>query len=273
MSSTPPFLRPRQSPSTLMGSAILLMLAFALTGIGVYPGLLLPPLAALIVGLWLLQRGQNKLLSFSGWSIALLSGVVMAIYRPDGFSYPQLFAVDSLYPGGKPYTQFINLGKLLGGIAVAMWLLLPRLKEDMSALCITKNWAGIAAGVVAVMLPAMLILELNLAPKPGVYIALFLVSNLLLTCFSEEVFYRLLVQQPATAQIQKKYYGAVFGVTCATAFFMLTHFTLNAELALVMGIAGFAYAMVFCLTNSVLASILTHFLVNAIHFAFLSYPL
>lgn len=273
MDSTLPSRHPREITTAVLASAALLLSALVMAAIGIYPAQLVLPLAALIAGLWLLQSRSNRFQRFMGWFVALLSGIMMALYRPDGFSYPQLFAVESLYPGGKPFAQFINLGKFMGAIAVAIWLLLPRLKEDAGALKAPRNWLVVAAGVAAVILPAVFILELSVVPKAGKYLALFLLSNLVLTCFSEEVFYRLLVQQPAASLSQNPRYGAMVGIACATAFFVLTHFSPNVEIWLVMAIAGLAYAVVYSVTKSVLASIFTHFLVNATHFAFFNYPL
>src|SRR5687768_2471165 len=119
------------------------------------------------------------------WIAVFVVGVFMALYRPEGFSYFNSISVDQLYDQGKPYQQFVNLGKFFGAAIIFIWIMLGSIKEDI-VLALTRRNLVIAAGsALGVLLLAMLLLNLGFITKFTKFTIIFLAINLVVTCFSE----------------------------------------------------------------------------------------
>jgi len=239
---------------------------------------LLPPVhvlcAALLIGLlFMYDTAQATYLKAPAWIGVFVAGIFMALYRPEGFSYWNSISVEQLHDNGKPYQQFVNLGKFFGALIIFCWVMIGSIKSDVRRAMFRRNLGIIFAFALSVLLLATLILDLNLTPKISDLMLLFLLINLVVTCFSEEAFYRLVVQKPSERAFSTVWISRLFGVAVVSTFFALTHFSGDPYILAVMIIAGVFYAVVYALTRSVSAAILTHFLVNALHFIFLPYPL
>lgn len=230
--------------------------------------------AALLVALLFGHDKANaRYLKVLAWVAVFLVGMFMALYRPEGFSYFNSISVEQLHDNGKPYQQFVNLGKFFGALIIFSWLMMGRISADLLRALTRRNLAIAFTSALGVLALATLILSLPVIPKFSEITIVFMVINLLVTCFSEETFYRLIVQQPSERAFAAVRVQRVFGVVVAAAFFTLTHLSGDLKILAVMAVAGTFYAIVYALTRSVSASILTHFLVNAVHFIFLPYPI
>lgn len=229
--------------------------------------------ALLIAFLFCHAHAKATYLRILLWLGVFVVGVFVALYRPEGFSYFNSISVDQLHEQGKPYQQFVNLGKFFGAAIIFIWVMLGSVKEDI-ALALTRKNVLIAAGsALIVLLLAMLLLNLSFIPKFSQFTIIFLVINLIVTCFSEETFYRLVVQHPSEKAFSGIMASRVFGVLVASAFFTLTHLSDQWHVLAVMFIAGIFYAITYALTRSLTSTIFAHFSVNALHFMFLPYPL
>jgi len=104
------------------------------------------------------------------------------------------------------------------------------------------------------------------------YTAIFLITNLLFTCVAEEAFFRGFMQE----QLMRGMSGWRAGITVATAIsaalFGVSHASGGFLLVLLATIAGLGYAYAYLSTRRVEAAILTHFLLNAVHFVAFTYP-
>jgi len=99
------------------------------------------------------------------------------------------------------------------------------------------------------------------------------VSNLFFTCITEEVFFRLFLQD-TFLKISSKYtkWSAPIGIGVASLLFGIAHFAGGTKYIVLACIAGIFYGYAYYKTGKIEASILTHFLLNATHFIFFSYP-
>jgi len=216
---------------------------------------------------------QTTYLRAFSWSAVFLIGTFMALYRPEDFSYFNSISTDQLHEQGKPYQQFVNLGKFFGAVILFIWIMLGSVKEDIALALTRKNLLIAGSAVLGILLLAMVIMNLGFIPKLSQFTFIFLIINLVVTCFSEETFYRLVVQRPSEKAFFNLRASRIFGVLVASAFFTLTHVSDQWYVLTVMVIAGTAYAITFALTRSLTSTIFAHFSVNAIHFIFLPYPL
>jgi membrane protease YdiL (CAAX protease family) len=233
---------------------------------------------AMVLALYNYLLQANKPVGlYLAWTLALVLGIAVGLYRPAGFSYPLVFSVNQLYEGGLPFSLYVNTAKLLAGYIIVYFLISSRIAADVFIRSRLQQYVfAIAVGVIVVLL-ASLLLGLEFHLKPLNYILMFGLANLLVTCVAEEAFMRLLLQ----AQLQKfiatkvnsVFWLEAIPLLIATLIFVVTHLVTSLNAILVFGLAGFTYGLVYSLTKNLWACVAVHFTVNIIHFALLTYPL
>ncbi len=263
-------------------SFILLVLGLIAVLLGLMP-LQIWVINIVFFGLLLSYKLQNRE-GFKAilWIAVLITGLIIGLYRPQGFNYPLLFSIEALHTAGKPFDLYINTGKLLAGY-LALVVLIQYIKDKNAFMYNTQHQVllivflnGVVVGV------ATILLQLKWHPKPEfIWLTLiFLTSNLLVTVVTEEVFMRLIVQRQITQWLNnieklngKALYIEGIAVTTTSLIFLITHSTQSVATSITFFIAGFAYAFAYSLTKNITAPIATHFGVNLLHFCFLTYPL
>lgn len=116
-------------------------------------------------------------------------------------------------------------------------------------------------------------------PKWGAYVLCFAFFNLFVTCVKEELFFRCILQE-GIQHLCCRFIGHRQLSTLATLglsalIFTAAHFHTGpgAPLRLLLiFLAGILYALVYQLTRSVSLAIVTHFIVNLLHFSLFTYP-
>jgi membrane protease YdiL (CAAX protease family) len=268
----------RTTPITNVYGVVPLIILIAVLGaFGLLPWLLIP--IALIAATFLkaFVFYKNNLIPASTWFFSLICLLLLATYKPEGFTYPLIFAVNSLHENGLPYAHYINIGKLIAGIVVAAFLWTD-IRDDFRYFLSIRSWMIIVISVLVVLFLSVIVLKLGFYPKFTEYTLLFLLFNLVFTCFSEEAFYRLFVQSSVeklsvTVLSSNILLSRFLGVSCATVVFVITHLPSTVDTLIVIFTAGAIYALIYAFTRSLFAAILTHFMVNALHFSLFEYPI
>lgn len=233
-----------------------------------------------VVSLVLYARSinQNKLvLGGLLWVSAIVLGVLVGLYKPQGFSSPLIFRVEQFYEGGLPFELRVNISIALAGYAILFCLPLNYQPKNVY---IPQLLYQVIASVFlsfVVIVVAYFILNLEFHIKPLRYILLFSLVNLCVTCIAEEAFMRLLLQAQLHQFIARitaqKYIQEYLPLLLATILFVLTHYPPTLEMTFVYALAGFSYGLIYLITKNIWASVGVHFLVNLLHFSFFSYPL
>lgn len=261
-------------------STPLLAMAVALSVTGFLPGSVMVLIALFALALVAFRKGlfhHRNLVTVPAWLLAVISGLAVGLYRPDGFNYPLIFSTEQLHEGGLPFALYVNIGKGLAGW-LALLLLLPLVDRRNAVVQGALSTVGLVLILTAIILiTAVVLLDLALFTKPVGYLLPFGLVNLLITCVAEEAFMRLLFQLSLalafTRLIPRQWPPQIIALLLTTGLFILTHSVASVELMVVFGLAGFCYGLVFLLTRNIYACIALHFLVNFMHFAFLTYPL
>jgi membrane protease YdiL (CAAX protease family) len=243
---------------------------------------LLPLVVALLVVVFTLAlmffrycTSTNKTIAaFITWLLVIVLGVAVGLYRPAGFNYPLIFSLNQLHEGGKPFSLYINIAKLLAGYITVYFLLSVGLQAYIKSQ--TRQYAlAIGLGFIIVIL-AYFALGLGFYLKPLKYVALFGLVNLLVTCVAEEAFMRLLLQaqlQKFLSELASGFWLEAIPLLITTAIFVLLHLSSNLNVLWVFALAGFSYGLVYSLTKNLWACVAVHFTVNILHFSLLTYPL
>ena len=168
----------------------------------------------------------------------------------------------------------LDVGKVSTGLLLFA-LLVPRVS---SAAEVRQHWkatlaisiVGTAVTVGAAVAMGFVRFEPRLLPETAVR----LVSNLLFTCIAEESFIRGLVQEEmhrAAERSQRRGLHAVVVAVSAIAF-GAAHAAGGLHYVLLATLGGVANALAYAKARKVEASVVTHFMLNAVHFVFFAHP-
>lgn len=200
----------------------------------------------------------------------------VASYEPQGFAYPLLLSLAG--DAGEParYELSVDFAKGIAGFLL-LYLLWPK---RMANEWVADKWISALFVLLASLIiigVAILVLGLQWQSKPIEQILQFAVVSLLITCVAEEVFLRFLFQQSLRNTIANftriRALQEIIPLLLVTCVFVAIHSGLSGAAVWVYALAGFLYGLSYTLGKNIVYPIALHFLVNQIHFSFLTYPL
>lgn len=200
----------------------------------------------------------------------------VASYEPEGFAYPLLFSLADDAGEAARYELSVDFAKGIAGFLL-LYLLWPKRAANEF---IAGKWFSISVLLLAPLLiisVAISVLGLQWQPKPIEQILQFAAVSLLITCVAEEVFMRFLFQQNLRNAIasftDNRALQEIIPLLLVTGIFVAIHAGISGAAVWVYALAGFLYGLSYTLGKNILYPIVIHFLVNQIHFSFLTYPL
>ncbi|WP_170762120.1 CPBP family intramembrane glutamic endopeptidase [Ruegeria lacuscaerulensis] len=229
---------------------------------------LVTPLAVGIAGLGLLGAASLHRLSGSafvaGHVALILWCVALASHLVPGFH--NLLILDRVQsgPDSSAFTMYLNLDKPM--VLFAVLLVWPGMLHSV----VPTRKAPLAIGLVT--LPVLFLLGVVTgAIRPEINMPawwlIFALSNLFLTCLTEEAFFRGYLQSAIVSKL-----GVLLGVTAASVLFGLAHFAGGPALVVFASILGAACGLGYYATGRLWVSVLMHFGFNALHLALFTYP-
>lgn len=202
----------------------------------------------------------------------LILGCGLALHIVPGFHNLQVLDKVKISEDGIPFSLYLNFDKTIVGIFIL---------GILHQLITTKNeWIKMFKG----MTPGALVLILIIAclsflfhyvrfdPKLPSSLLIWSCTNLLFVCVAEEGFFRGFIQKYLCLVFQNIKYGNLLAISIASILFGLAHYTGGVLYVLLAFIAGMGYGFIYFRTKRIESSIITHFLLNLIHFLFFTYP-
>ena len=225
-------------------------------------------LIALLIG----YRRQDKLwwVYFSG---LLVLGLAYGLHILPGFNNQEFVQSYKLSESSAALSIWFNYDKSLFGILVLGLIFHDRLIRSWNELtaCLRRLIPIACVGIPVVYGLAVL----TGYARPDVTLsAVFLpwaLKNLFFTVIAEEIMFRGLIQRELIARI-KSQYAAAIGIGLAGLLFGLAHFAGGPGYVFLSTIAGCLYGYAYYATRRIEAAFIIHFLLNAGHFLFFSYP-
>lgn len=212
------------------------------------------------------------------WQVILYSAataflaLALALHWMPGFNNPVLVANIRFSADAAPFSQFANLDKAAAGL-VLLALLCKRAANATEWGALLRRSARIAAGTaVAAMIAAMAFGQVRFDPKLPAYTPVFLATNLLFTCVSEEAFFRGFLQERIARGLERVPHGRILSVAGSGLLFGAAHAAGGLTYVMLATLAGLGYAYAYATTQRVEAPIIVHFVVNAVHFLGFTYP-
>jgi hypothetical protein len=189
-----------------------------------------------------------------------------------GFSNFKIISDIKLSPDALSYSKYLNFDKGLAGLFLIAWGHGHITSLSGWQRMLAKMIPGALLVIIVVMVLSLLFGYVRVDIK---IIPLFIVwawTNLFFTCMAEEGFFRGFVQRHLVALLGKYRYGSEMGVGTASLLFGLAHYAGGVKYILLAFVAGVGYGWAYYRTQRIEASILTHFMLNSIHFLFFTYP-
>jgi membrane protease YdiL (CAAX protease family) len=198
--------------------------------------------------------------------------LALATHWLPGFDNPVWLRRVVFSPGAAPFTQYANLDKGAAGlILVALLCNRVRSWREFGAM-LGKSWLVMAVTLLAVFGLGVRLGLVRLDVKFSALTWQFLAINLFFTVVAEEAFFRGLLQERLARALAGSSWGAWIAVALSAVLFGLVHLGGGPLLALMAGVAGIGYALVYQLTRRIEAAILLHILVNGVHVIMFTYP-
>ena len=202
--------------------------------------------------------------------LAVAAGLML--HRWPGFQNPQVLSSLLLRPDAAPFSLHLNLDKTLIGLAV-LGLCHPRINggwEWRLVLRLALPWAALLIGVLMVV--SIRIGFVRWDPAWPAATPLFLWVNLCFTCFAEEALFRGFLQARLSDALAGVAQGQWLAWVVSSLAFGAAHAAGGATYVGLATLAGLGYGWIYRKTRRVEASILAHFLLNAVHFLGFTYP-
>jgi membrane protease YdiL (CAAX protease family) len=207
--------------------------------------------------------------------LLVLTGVcalLLALHRMPGFYNPVLFDHVQVSAGAPPFTLYASFDKAIAGIVLmgvfcapirarADWL--PMLRRTLPVLVATPVVVLGAGCLLGVVRP-----DVKWLPATPWFFA----NNLLVTCVTEEAFFRGFLLAGLARGLARWRGGTAVAVVVSTVLFGLAHAPGGPLLVVFATLAGCGYAAAYLRSGRIEGAILTHFALNAVHFVAFTYP-
>ncbi|NOD76479.1 CPBP family intramembrane glutamic endopeptidase [Ruegeria sp. HKCCD4332] len=216
-----------------------------------------------LAGAALLPHLKGRL-AVAGHALLILWCLAMGAHLLPGFQ--NLKVLDQVQTGAAStgFTMHLNLDKPM--VFFAVLLACPGMLQST----IQTKFGPLVAGLL--LLPGLFLLGLAVgAIQPEFSVPrwwlVFVLSNLFLTCLTEEAFFRGYLQSAVISRL-----GAVGGVIAASLLFGLAHFGGGPALVVFASILGLACGLGYYATQRLWVPVAMHFGFNLVHLLLFTYP-
>lgn len=214
-----------------------------------------------------------------GWRQHLLTGLAcvftlgLALHFFPGFNDHLLFSGVRISPQSPPFRLNLNFGKGCAGLfLLAFYSQRTASLSEARALSKPSVWMIVLGTPFSVLAVATLLGGVRFDPKWPEPTLAFLAANLFFTCVAEEAFFRGLLQERLHRICGEGRLARWIPVLLIAAVFVGLHPIPNISYLTAVALAGLGYSIAYARFRRIEPAILTHFLVNALHFVLFTYP-
>jgi len=200
-------------------------------------------------------------------SILLVMGFLLASHTLPGFDNPVLLDNVRLSELSTPYSMYLSFDKISAGIIVFWSVFSVQERSRFNGAAFISAMPIAVITVMSSLLIAsigMIVFDFTLSP----YVFLFAINNLFFTCMAEEAYFRGLIQKQLATRMHY-----VYAIVLSAVLFGVAHMGVGrVDYVIAAIVAGIGYGYVYHRTKSIGASIMTHWVLNLVHFVFFTYP-
>lgn len=205
-------------------------------------------------------------------TLTAATALALALHRLPGFKNPVFITNAKFSPDAAPFTQYANFDKAAAGLIIFAWLCnRATTVEDWKEIW-RRTPLVVLTTTATVLIAAVAMGYVHFDPKVPAYTPVFLAANLFFTCVAEEAFFRGFLQDRLAASLKGFRVGGLIAIVSSGLLFGMAHAAGGVSYVMLATLAGFGYAYAYASVRRVEAPIITHFVVNAVHFIGFTYP-
>lgn len=255
------------TPWVLLSSTVVLIYS-VITGVLLWQAM--PFLLLLAVSCWAISRAQNPFIKWVAGGVVFALSIALFLHLVPGFNNPKIIDDFQVSVDAIAYGKHLNLDKALVGVLLLLWVV-PRASR-LTRTGIRLSLFSLGLAVVISLLIANISGLVRFEPKWSQIFWFWCATNLFITCYAEEAFFRGFVQQKIAAGLTNMRYGEGISILLSGLLFGLAHFPAGVVYTIIASILGVAFAYGYAKTNNIYVPILGHFGFNFIHFTLFTYP-
>jgi len=221
---------------------------------------------------WRAREAQGPWLRVPLLVLTGLSAFLLALHRVPGFFNPVVAEGIVFSSGAPPLSLRLNLDTALAGIVLMGVFCKPLRDADAWRTMLKRVWPVLPATLAVVLGVGWGLGYVRPDLKWTAYSAFFLLSNLLITCVTEEAFFRGFLLAGFARALGRWQAGDAIALVLSAVLFGMAHARGGLPLVLLAAIAGLFYGGAYLRTRRIEGAILTHFALNAVHFIAFTYP-
>jgi membrane protease YdiL (CAAX protease family) len=217
------------------------------------------------------QKTPTIIRILSAVALFLLGGG-FELHLVPGFQNLQVLDKVKISDDGIPFSLYLNFDKTIVGVFILGFLhqLITTKDAWVKMLRTTLPWALLL--IIIIMILSCVMQFVRFDPKLPASLLIWSCTNLLFVCVAEEGFFRGFIQKYLCIAFQNIKHGNLLAIIIASILFGLAHFAGGYLYVMLAIIAGMGYGFIYFRTNRIEASIITHFLLNSVHFLLFTYP-
>lgn len=197
---------------------------------------------------------------------------LLALHRVPGFFNPVVAEGIVFSSGAPPLSLRLNLDTAIAGIVLMGVFCKPLRDAEAWRSMLQRVWPVPLATLAVVLGIGWGLGYVRADLKWTAYSAFFLLSNLLITCVTEEAFFRGFLLAGFARLLERWKAGTAIALVLSAVLFGMAHARGGLPLVLLAAIAGLFYGGAYLRTRRIEGAILTHFTLNAVHFIAFTYP-
>ena len=256
----------------IWGSFFTLSLALAYQS-GLIEVTALVPIVVLGFLQWMLKYNLRGVSRFVIVTAAVLVSLGLWMHKFPGFHNWKVME-DTLSPGAISYRLWMNYDKPWVGIFPLAFLLplVSSWQEFRKVIKMSFPW--VALSVIIMFSLGFFTGIIKYDPKLPDMTAAFMIVNFFLVAIPEEAFMRGFVQRELCDFLGKGVLWQVLGIVATSVLFTALHvfWISDPRFLTLVFVAGLVFGGIYQYTKAIESSILAHFLFNACHFLFFTYP-
>lgn len=232
------------------------------------------PLSILLFCHYFLKQKIQRSTRFLLFGVATVISMALAFHFFPGFHNWKLASNQHISPGALPYSLWLNFDKPFIGI-FALALGIPLLSSRAQVVRMLRTALPLSLAGIAILMGLSLFFGMiRWDPKIPTMALIWLMNNLVFVSIPEEAFFRGFMQREIYRWCNQHPLAAFASICIPSVFFSLVHLIWVADLSFLclVFMASLIYGTIYQLTQSIEASILCHFGVNAVHFFLFTYP-
>ncbi|AOT07583.1 CPBP family intramembrane glutamic endopeptidase [Pseudoalteromonas luteoviolacea] len=199
-----------------------------------------------------------------------VTSILFFVHAFPGFNNPLVIESYLVSDNAVPFSKHLNFDKLMVAIAL-MALVVPRTQSSTGkdavkvfAVSTLVILIGLAGGVFSGLV--------EWDPKLSPILLGWVITNLFITCYAEEAFFRGFIQTQFFQAFKHRKFGFWLTVVFSGVLFGVVHFPGGLAYTLIASLLGLGCAYSYQKTGNILVPIYIHFAFNLMHFSLFTYP-